>query len=392
MSTTSAAFGLAFVADVAIGAAMAAGVLAGVLAADRAMAAAAAAADWFGRFVNRTARSNRTLRYEVGTRVWMVTAERDKGKQEWVTARVYRIEPRGQHCTAVYVKEAGGRGEVFKPVIVPHRAKTPSHSQEVYNSFTSVDRARDQPDGQHTGLLDVPQDVEKDILCPMLSGDPTISRLSRQHADIYLRQEIDGLLVAKGLNGIITISPNLTSIGLLQRLVYIIEKSGEWAAMVRIVRVAKHQGRVEGRLPIELGSGDVQGVGSRAVFDGSMHFGGSQVTSQYVFQHEDPTSCNRLRPLATQQPPVWNRHTISSRRGDPGYFERTIVLHGDQPDHSFEAHLHTFSCPHYAWVYLYTTERPVAGEEGAARFPQAVQVVRQVVGADDQGVFGGLLA
>ncbi|CEM10943.1 unnamed protein product [Vitrella brassicaformis CCMP3155] len=83
-----------------------------------------------------------------------------------------------------------------------------------------------------------------------------------------VKEHIEAQLAAKGLEGIITLSADLTSLDLLLRLAYFIDKSGEWTATVPIVRVAKHQGRGGGQLPIELRSADVEGVGSRAVFDG----------------------------------------------------------------------------------------------------------------------------
>jgi len=69
-----------------------------------------------------------------------------------------------------------------------------------------------------------------------------------------------------------------------------------------------------------------------------------------------------------------------------------IVLHGDQRGDAFEAHLYIHSFASIASAHLYTTERPVAGEKGAARFPLTVRVVRQVMGADAERVFGNKLA
>mmetsp|Transcript_19080 Transcript_19080/g.54722 ORF Transcript_19080/g.54722 Transcript_19080/m.54722 type:complete len:267 (+) Transcript_19080:90-890(+) len=83
-----------------------------------------------------------------------------------------------------------------------------------------------------------------------------------------VKEHIDAQFVAKGLKGIIALSPDLTSIDLLLQLAYFIDHSGDWAATVPIIRLAKHRGRVERRLPIEVGNADVEGVGSRAVFDG----------------------------------------------------------------------------------------------------------------------------
>ncbi|CEM01654.1 unnamed protein product [Vitrella brassicaformis CCMP3155] len=226
----------------------------------------------------------------------------------------------------------------------------------------------------------------------------------------------------------------------LLRLLYVIEKSGEWAGWEPIVRMAERRRRV-GRLPIEVGSADVEGVGSRAVFDGRcealrqlsligwhigmtlerddngeerlnghlltirslqtlpanspfhnifdpnnpvcadyasirdavlhrVRSGTSVVADQTVHQHNNAPRYNRLRELTTQQPPVWNCHTVSTIHRPPELFGRVIVLHGDQPDHQFEATIIISSCPDVATAHLWTTEPPVAGKEGAAKFPQ----------------------
>jgi len=282
-----------------------------------------------------------------------------------------------------------------------------------------------------------------------------------------VKEHIEAQLAAKGLEGIITLSADLTSLDLLLRLAYFIDKSGEWTATVPIVRVAKHQGRGGGQLPIELTSADVEGVGSRAVVDGrcealrqlsligrhlgvalqrdnkgeerlngrlltihtlhtlpadhpfrdrydpanpvcefdgfafasirdavlyEMRYRGSEVADQYVYQHLDAPRHNRLRELAHQQPPVWKCGTISTNHYAAGDRARVIVLHGDQPQHTFEAHLYIFGGSTFSHARLYTTERPVAGRMGAARFPQTVRVVREVMGADAQGAFGNQLA
>ncbi|CEM20304.1 unnamed protein product [Vitrella brassicaformis CCMP3155] len=286
-----------------------------------------------------------------------------------------------------------------------------------------------------------------------------------------VKEKIDAQLAAKGIKDIITLSPDLTSIGRLLRLVYFIDNSGEWAGWEPIVRVAKHQERVE-RLPIELTGADVEGVGRRAVFDGRcealrqlsliqrhinialerdddgeerlggspltirtlqtlpaghpfhngldpanpvceddggndyasvrdavlcrMCSGGSEVADHLVYPHNDANArYHRLRQLLTQQPPVWNRHTISTfrqfaLRGLGGVFFRVIVLHGDQPNHTFTAHIFIYSSSISAHAFLFTTERPVMGV-GAARFTQTVRVVRKVMGADAQVAFGNRL-
>jgi len=81
-----------------------------------------------------------------------------------------------------------------------------------------------------------------------------------------VKEHINRLLGDKGLEDIITVSTELTSLDLLLELAHFIENSGEWAGWKPIVRVARHKERVE-RLPIELVSADVEGVGSREVFD-----------------------------------------------------------------------------------------------------------------------------
>ncbi|CEM16640.1 unnamed protein product [Vitrella brassicaformis CCMP3155] len=372
-------------------------------------------------------------RYKTGTRVWMVTANREKGGQEWVKADVYRTEETGGG-TRVSMREVAGR-EVFT-VVVPHQANTSPHGQQVHEGFTLLERApRDQSNGntpgQHVGLFDLPP-------------------------------EIDALLVAKGLKDIL--SYDLPSVGHLLRLLDIIQQSDEWAATVAIVRVAKHQGWRGGQLPIELGSADVEGVGSRAVFEGRcealrqlslikrhinialerrnsgvelldgrrltirtrhtlpanspfrngydeanpvcayydadfasvrdavlMRWGGSEVADRRVLRSNDATRHNRLRQLATQPPPIWGCHTTSTSHWPAeGSFYRVIVLHGDQPGQTFAAHISIFSTPTVAAASLYTTEPPVMGV-GAARFPQTVRRVRQVMGADAQVVFGNQL-
>ncbi|CEM30277.1 unnamed protein product [Vitrella brassicaformis CCMP3155] len=61
-------------------------------------------------------------RYREGSRVQMVTNEREKGKQRWVKADVYRIDESSGR-TAVYMREVGGHREEFK-VMVPHTEAT----------------------------------------------------------------------------------------------------------------------------------------------------------------------------------------------------------------------------------------------------------------------------
>jgi len=125
-------------------------------------------------------------------------------------------------------------------------------------------------------------------------------------------------------------------------------------------------------------------------------FGGGRTAkvAEAFASADSPTEAaryDRMRALATQQPLVWNRHSVgTSRKADP--FERIIVLHGDQAGHTFEAHILFSTTPSTAQAALYTTERPVAGKKGAARFPQTVQVALLVMGADAEVVFGDQLA
>ena len=129
-------------------------------------------------------------------------------------------------------------------------------------------------------LFQLPQEVDNQIF-NLLGNDLAISlarfrrtcrmgnlRVSDPASGAYLRTQINQQLAAKGLEGIIALSPDLTSIALLLQLSYFIDHSGEWAGWEPIMRVAVHQRRGEGRLPIELGGADVEGVGSRAVYDG----------------------------------------------------------------------------------------------------------------------------
>jgi len=370
-------------------------------------------------------------------------------------------------------------------------------------------------------VADLPQPQTVTSLCSVLirkaarseaTKHAVIAQLNDTNEHVVVEEVnkyIDGLLVAKGLQGIITISPQLTSVDSLLRLAYFLDKSGDWTGWEPLVRVAVHQGRGEGRLPIELGSADVEAVGSRAVFDGRcealrqlsliarhldmtlervsnsgerlggnrltirtrhtlprgslfslfrnrfdlnnpaceyaedrlkgyplmtirppetlpanhpfrngydeanpvceyhgahflsvrdavlcrMGFGGSKVVDQCVTLYNDTARYNRLRQLARQPPPIWGCHTIStSHWAGEAVFRRMMVLQGDQPSHTFEAHLYIYSTPGFADAYLWTTERRVAGKEGAARFPQTVKVVREVMGAAEQALFGNQLA
>jgi len=75
-----------------------------------------------------------------------------------------------------------------------------------------------------------------------------------------------------------------------------------------------------------------------------------------------------------------------------GIRERVIVLRGDQQGDTFEAHITIDSYPTIARTRLWTTEPPVSGRMGAARFPETVRVARQVMGDDAEVAFGNPLA
>uniref|UniRef100_A0A7S1KHD4 Uncharacterized protein n=1 Tax=Vitrella brassicaformis TaxID=1169539 RepID=A0A7S1KHD4_9ALVE len=129
-----------------------------------------------------------------------------------------------------------------------------------------------------------------------------------------------------------------------------------------------------------------------------MDHGGWEVANKMVYQFDDPQRCERLRVLASQPPPIWDcrsTSTSTSSRWVARSFYRMILLHGGQPDDTFEAHIYIYissdTSSDLADVYLYTTERPVIGV-GAARFPETMRVVRQAMGADDiQVAFGSQL-
>jgi len=429
-------------------------------------------------------------RYENGTRVWMVTAKRDKGKQEWVKADVYHTEGTSGG-TRVSMREVEGREEFI--MVVPHQPKASPHGLQcvqVHEGFTLVERApRDESDsnkhGQHVGLFDLPPDVERDVVFALL-GPGDLARLrrtctlgSRRVSEDYVKTRIDAHLTNKGIKHIISYRIKHRTVGHMLRLLYFIEQSGDWAGWEPIIRVAKHQGRGGGQLSIELGSADVEAVGSRAVFDGrceamrqlspiarhigvrhenhdgeerwhgrpltiytpqtlllvdhpfrngfdpanpvceydgweyaslrdavldQMRYGGSVVADESSSRWENATRYNRLHSLSTQQPPVWDRRTISTshRPALPsdsvsdlpfdhpglGRFDRVIVLHGDQPGHTFQAHLITCVGPDFVRAHFRTTEPPVDSEVGAARLPQTARVAREVIGADAETVFG----
>ncbi|CEM09927.1 unnamed protein product [Vitrella brassicaformis CCMP3155] len=99
-----------------------------------AMAAAAASSSSSALPYNEAIPSPTPGRYKQGSRVLMVTSEREKGKQRWVKADVYRIEE-GSGRTALHLREVGGHREEFK-VLVPHsKTKTSPHGQQAHGGF-----------------------------------------------------------------------------------------------------------------------------------------------------------------------------------------------------------------------------------------------------------------
>jgi len=292
-------------------------------------------------------------RCQTGTRVWMVTDGREKGRQEWVKADVYRTEESIKGLR-VSVREVGGRNEEFT-VMVPHQTRA---SNAVHKGFRLVEKAPlEQPVGKHDGsttevvfechcertrpgdelsvvgvvdelgkwdvtkalpldgsaypiwrsalvclpapvhsvefkfvlrlgdggwewerfrgnreatllssdgrvtfvkcafddkgqqsvldidqprLFQLPQEVELELY-QLLGNDLAIGlarfrrtcrmgnlRVSDPASGAYLRTQINQQLAAKGLEGIIALSPDLTSIALLLQLSYFIDHSGEW--------------------------------------------------------------------------------------------------------------------------------------------------------------------
>ncbi|CEL95905.1 unnamed protein product [Vitrella brassicaformis CCMP3155] len=380
-------------------------------------------------------------RYKTGTRVWMVTANREKGKQVYVKADVYRTEETGL-ATRVSMREVEGT-EVFA-VVVPHQAKALPHGQQTHEGFTLVERApRDQSNGntagQHVGLFDLLPDVERDVFFALL-GPGGLARLrrtstlgSQRVSEAYVKMEIDAQLVDKSIQDII--SSNLASVGHSLRFLHIVQQSGDWAAtevydgrceaLRQLSLIGRHLGvtlqRVNGEerlggsrltvrplqtLPADHPFRDgydeaspvceIDAYAFASVRDAvlyQMRSGGSRVAGQYVNRLVDAPRYDRLHSLATQPPPIWGCHTIStSHWAGEAVFRRMMVLQGDQPSHTFEAHLYIYSTPGFADAYLWTTERRVAGKEGAARFPQTVKVVREVMGAAEQALFGNQLA
>ncbi|CEM23729.1 unnamed protein product [Vitrella brassicaformis CCMP3155] len=400
-------------------------------------------------------------RYQEGTRVWMVTDKRPPGEQKWVTAEVYRTEET-DGGVRLFMREVDGRHEKFE-ALVPYQADLSLHDQREHESFRFVCKA--PGDGSRAGwqhpLFNVPQDVQREVLFPLLGDDLAISlahlrrtcRLGNQRVSADISSIIDHQLIDKGIQRII--SYDLTATNLLLRLLCFIDNGSDWAVWGPIINVAKHHGRVRD-LPMTVTSNDVEGVGSRRLFDSriealrqlsligrhlyqsdnsslrveridneerlsgrplpiravrtldfeyaSVHdavlhrtcHGGpgmSMVASKSSHDFRNVRHYTRMWVLATQPPPIWNRHTVSTGSHTAfGYSHRMIVLHGDQPDDHFEAHIIVHRYDSYTSATLFSTERPVEGREGAARFPLTVQVAREVMGADAQVVFGNQLA
>ncbi|CEM23728.1 unnamed protein product [Vitrella brassicaformis CCMP3155] len=148
-------------------------------------------------------------------------------------------------------------------------------SFDVPGAETSTLQHYRQTARKQSPVFSVPKEVEEEVLFPLLWGGLAISlaslrsscRLGRQRVSAdSLRFQIDAQLTTKYIDHIIIY--DLNSVSLLLRLLYIIENSGEWVGWEPIMRVAMHQGRGPGRLPIELGSAAMEGVDSRQVFDG----------------------------------------------------------------------------------------------------------------------------
>ncbi|CEM36820.1 unnamed protein product [Vitrella brassicaformis CCMP3155] len=72
-------------------------------------------------------------RYKEGSRVQMVTSGREKGKQRWVKADVYRLD-QTSGAAKVSMREVGGREE-FR-LVVPHsKTNTSPHDQQAHGGF-----------------------------------------------------------------------------------------------------------------------------------------------------------------------------------------------------------------------------------------------------------------
>mmetsp|Transcript_16624 Transcript_16624/g.47345 ORF Transcript_16624/g.47345 Transcript_16624/m.47345 type:complete len:358 (+) Transcript_16624:194-1267(+) len=215
---------------------------------------------------------------QIGTRVWMVSAKKKEDRKEaWVKAKVYKREVASSGAARVFLKEevSSGSGEEFC-VVIPHVTTTSPRDQQV--RFVYVETKPLPERGNRVepvpGVFGMTEDDERDKLFPMLGGSlassiaamrSTCRLASRQYSDATLKPLINAELRTKGIDDIIDY--DLPSTGLLLRFLYVIRNSGEWEGWKPICRVAYHQGRFDGPKMV-LRRGDVEGVGSRGLFDG----------------------------------------------------------------------------------------------------------------------------
>ena len=139
------------------------------------------------------------------------------------------------------------------------------------------------------GLPDIPTDVIRGTLLPLISGhrdDP--ATLTPEHTIALCRTseavsstveadlvaDSDSIIQRDGLTGVIGYTPlrqsshgsRLVRRLRLIRLKYVMATGGDWQGSVSVLRLAKSCGRVQ-QLPIELTNDDLQHVGSKAVID-----------------------------------------------------------------------------------------------------------------------------
>ncbi|CEL99772.1 unnamed protein product [Vitrella brassicaformis CCMP3155] len=92
--------------------------------------------------------SSAPCRYKEGSRVQMVTNGREKGKQRWVKADVYRIEE-GSGRTALHLREVGGHQEELKQVVPHSKTTTSPHGQQGHGGFRLTHKnSADQDDNR----------------------------------------------------------------------------------------------------------------------------------------------------------------------------------------------------------------------------------------------------
>ncbi|CEM19220.1 unnamed protein product [Vitrella brassicaformis CCMP3155] len=132
-------------------------------------------------------------RYKEGSRVQMVTSKREKGKQRWVKADVYRIEEGSSGRTALHLREVGGHREEFK-VLVPHNeTKTSPHGQQAHGGFRLTHKNLADQDDNTTALRGLGDDHLSCVFSLMtpreLSALPTLSKQWPQVRKGALRQQ-----------------------------------------------------------------------------------------------------------------------------------------------------------------------------------------------------------